>query len=58
MIYEIKRALLATEADQENLDSLLNDNWEPFAVTGHYGQFVYHLRRKTWAPEATDEYQD
>lgn len=50
MIYEVKsvRVQGGVADDQLILNEALIDRWEPFAVTGVRGDYVYHLRRLTY----------
>lgn len=47
MRYQVKRVLVQTKADEENLDEILNEGWEPFTVTlATSGYYIYHLRQR------------
>ncbi len=41
--------------DVSRLDELLQELWEPFAVTWGDGCFVYHLRRMTTTKDKKEE---
>lgn len=54
--WEVKtvRVQPGVAGDKTHLDDMLQELWEPFAVTWGDGCFVYHLRKMITAKETTD----